>query len=107
MTYDYTITLGATAVQLSASVPVTTSTTTARWVSLQADPGNAGVIYVGGNNHGVAVASTSFGMSIPIPASTVPAAPLILDFSPAQSVDLSQFWVKGTTNDVLHVFVIL
>ena len=111
MTFDYTITFSTTSVQLSAAIPAyyrkAYNNASARWVSLQCDPANTHVVYVGGNNHGIDVSSSSYGIILPLPPSNVPAAPLIINFSPAQSLDLSQFWVNGTNGEKLHVFVVL
>lgn len=107
MTYDYTLTLGSSAVQLSTVLQGNTqATTTARWISLQGQADNTGEIYIGGNNHGSDTSSTSYGFALPIPVPNVSDRPFVIDFAPAQSLDLTQFWVKGTADDVLHIFVI-
>lgn len=106
MTFDYTLTFGSSAVQLSTVVVPGQNTTSAKFVSLQPDSANSGVIYVGGNNHGASVSSSSYGFRLEIPVSTVPPAPFIIELAP-QTIDLSQFWVKGTSSDKLHIFMLL
>lgn len=103
MTLDYTLTFGSSAVQLSSLI-LPGQETTCRAILLQADPGNSGLIYVGGSNHGAAVGSSSYGFSIPIPVTNVPAAPIQIELA-QQSIELADFWVKGTSSDKLHVFL--
>lgn len=105
MTADYTLTFGAAAVQLSSVFTnAETPLPSARFCSLQPDGGNSNVIYVGGNNHGIGVASTSYGFRLEAPVSTVPPAPFIVEVSQG-CIDLSEFWVKGTNGEKLHIFV--
>lgn len=106
MTFDYTLTIGATTARLSSALTTGQIPTNARYLLLQAGASNAGPIYIGGNNHGAAVSSSSFGFSIPKPVTSVPAAPIQISLAPAQSIDLSGFWISGTENDILHIFLL-
>lgn len=105
MIADYSITI-AGVTQLSGVIPAGTSPTSYKLITLQADPSNSGIIYVGGANHGADVSSSQYGLSIPVPVTSIPAAPIVLPIAPAQGIDLAQLWIAGTDDDILHVLVI-
>lgn len=76
-----------------------------RTITLEANSANTSRVFVGGRN--TTVASTSYAFSIPIPVSSVPAAPLILESSAGKALYLGQFAVIGAaTNDILRIGVI-
>jgi hypothetical protein len=72
----------------------------ARMLSFQAHTANAGAVFIGGNS---SVTSSSWGWFIPIPSTSVPAPPLLLDAE--GSVKLTDFWISGTAGDVLHLMI--
>lgn len=74
---------------------------TFRTISFQGDPANANPIYVGGEN--ATVSSSSWGWLIPAAVAGVASPPLIYDIGPPAK--LTDFFVLGTANQILHILV--
>lgn len=75
-----------------------------KFLAMQADGANTGLIYVGGSQS-TAPTSSSYGFRIEIPASSIPVAPSIFEF-PTGSISLADFNVLGTSNDKLHLLIV-
>lgn len=96
--------LTAATAATGTSVAAQTANRPLRTLHLQAGVGNAGVIYVGDDDQ---VSSSDYGVSIPIPVTSIPAAPFTVgDYSGEGPLKLQDFFVKGTANDVLHVLTV-
>ena len=65
-------------------------------ITLQAGSANAAVVRVGGNS---GVAAGDYGIVIPIPTATVPAAPIVLQ----GHLRPSMVWVIGANTEKLHM----
>lgn len=78
-------------------------TASLRQISIQADPANAAVVYLGGEGVND-VSNTDFGVIIPIPVSTVPAAPFVLEFEDG-GIELGDYYVKGANGEKLHLLI--
>lgn len=65
-------------------------------ITIQAAPANANPAYIGGD---AGVLSTDYGIFVPIPATSVPAAPIVL----RGHLRPSMIWVIGTNTQKLHV----
>lgn len=72
-------------------------------ITIQQDAGNTHVTYLGGG--GQTVTSSSYGIILPAPASSVPAAPLLYPEQGGVVMRLGDFTVLGTANEVLHLFL--
>lgn len=99
----YTLTLSGAVQRLSSVLQAGVPVTPARFLSLQADPGNTHVVYVGGYPH--LLSSTAYGWRIEVPATSIPPAPSIIELG-ASIVDLDDLQVLGTVSEVLHIFVL-
>lgn len=95
-----TLTGGVTPNQLA--LPSVDIAVPLREIAIQADPANAGVMYIGGPN----VTSTNYGVIVPIPVSSIPSAPFVLGEFDDGSVSLGAFYVLGTANDKVHILVL-
>lgn len=102
----YVITTSGSAQRLS-SVIVTTPTAdipsmekSYSYISIQAGAANAAAAYVGGFNQ--LLSSSVYGIIIPIPVSTVPAAPLVFQAS-SPSLRFSQIQVLGANAETLKI----
>jgi hypothetical protein len=74
------------------------------YIALQADPAAAAAIFVGEEG----VTTTDYGVRIPIPATSVPAAPFAIGPSAGEApVKLSSIYVVGTAADKLHVLFVV
>ena len=104
MTADYTLTFGASSVQLSSVLVTGTREVSAKFLALQPDGGNANPIYIGGANHREAVSSTAYGFRLEKATATVPPAPFIIELSNGL-IDLQEYWVNGTNGEKLHLFL--
>lgn len=106
MIRDYTLTLDGTVQQLNDVLPANEGDSL-KYVALQADAGNSGVIYVGSSERGFegALSSTKYGWRIEIPVSNIPSAPDIIEVS-QNSFSLAELSVIGTLNDILHIMVL-
>ncbi len=72
-------------------------------LSIQSAPANSGVVYIGGGAQ--TVSSSSYGIIIPIPATTVPAPPLIYPSQAGVVMRLNDVTVLGTANDIIHLLL--
>jgi len=100
MVTHFVLTLSGSA-QILSTATSTTKIGLLKQLILQADGGNANLIYVGGTGAAVAaVSSTAYGFRIEIPVSTVPAAPTILE---AINTSLADWQVIGTSTQKLHI----
>ena len=68
------------------------------WLSIQAEAGNVAVVYVGFSPS--VLSSSNYAHIIPIPVTSIPAAPLIIA-APITSLD--QVQVLGATDDAVTV----
>lgn len=64
---------------------------------IQAGAANTGVVYIGGP----AVSASVYMFSIPIPITSIPAAPFVLDLS-NRITRPSHWYVIGTSGDTVH-----
>lgn len=69
------------------------------FVTLQLAADASGACFVGD----VDVSATSWGQRIPVPVSSIPAPPLYLEAGYGAAIKLSDVYVFGTANDVLHI----
>jgi len=107
MVNHFTVTIAASATpqRLSTGLSAVVGTPKAgdllRYLSLQAGGGNAGIIYVGGNQR--TVSSTDYGFRIEIPPATIPGVPIEISLG---VVSLDDFFVVGTINDTIKILAI-
>lgn len=94
----FDLTLTGAAQQLSDLLPAGRMPSL-RALILQADPANAGPVYLGD----ASVSSSSYAVRIPIPVAGIPAAPFILGEFESGPMKLQNFWVLGDVDEVLHV----
>jgi len=75
-----------------------------RYLSIQADPANTAVVYLGSRVGGVdtTLSASNFWQIIPIPVSSIPAAPIIFEFS-QNIMSLNDFEVLGTSTEIIHI----
>jgi hypothetical protein len=106
MIRDFTLTLDGTVQVLSDVLPPRIGDSL-KYIALQADANNSGVIYVGSTERGDegAVSSTAYGWRIEIPVAGIPSAPDIIEVS-QNSFSLSELSVIGTSDDILHIMVL-
>lgn len=107
MVKHYVLTLATGAQRLSAVLGNTNASgatiePVARWnsIKVQADTGATGAIYLGG--YGTTLSTTVWGVFIPIPTSSVPAAPI--DLGPGLLDDWTA--VSAAATDKLHITVV-
>ena len=106
MVLHYTLTLDGNVQRLSSVLPGATADKVAQeqswsYLSIQADPANTHVAYVGG--YPTLVSSTDYGWIIPLPPSNIPAAPFAVH--DVGAIRLSEFTVIGTNTEKLHIFL--
>lgn len=107
-TFDLTLTPGTISTTLQSLVPSTIMHFgICKQIFLQADPSNSGVIKVkGANSYPATTATTAYGIQIPIPDSSVPAAPLPFEGNTGLT-SLGEIKVRAAnTTDIVHVFCI-
>src|SRR5689334_3201423 len=100
------LTLSGAAQQLSAAVftggvPLDTL----KKITLQPDPANTHVIYIGATDDGP-VSSSSYGFRLEVPPSNVPAVPFMME-SDGGTVDLERFEAIGTEGEKLRILVVI
>lgn len=103
MVKHYALTLNGSEQLLSSVVPAGEEDRPILFLSLQAKGANSGLIYYGGS--GQTVSSSVYMGRIEIPASTIPSAPTIFEFSTTVT-NLKQWKVLGTNNDVLLIGIL-
>ncbi len=108
MTWGFIVTFGTPAVQLSTALAALAGTganvpSAVRWLSLQPDGSNSNPTYIGGNNTAVNTSSSNAGFRLEKATSTVPPAPWVMEMSVA-AIDLSEFWIIGTSGEKLWIF---
>lgn len=107
MVQHYVLTLNGSVQRLSSVLPGATADQVAQektwsFLSLQADSANTHVVYVGG--YPQVVSSSAFGFVVPIPVTSIPAAPIPIQ--PGQpSLRLSEWQVLGTNGEKLVLCV--
>lgn len=95
-------TFGASAERLSADMAATYNDPPIRQIGIQADAANANAFFIGDAN----VTSSLYAVRIPAPVSSLPVGPMIIDFPVGSVVKLSDIWVKGTSTEILHGWVV-
>lgn len=100
--YHRTITIAVTTGFTLASV-ITGIGDVIRYISIQADPGNANVMYVGGKDS--TLSSTDYGWIIPIPVTSIPALPLPIA-PPVGCFGLGDIQLLGTTTQKAHLIIV-
>lgn len=107
--FNLTLT-GAPQNLLTAATPATGTSVAAqtanrplRAIHLQAAGANSGAIFVGDDAQ---VSSTDYGVRIPVPATSVPAAPFSFGDFESGPLKLQDVWVIGTGDDVLHILTV-
>jgi hypothetical protein len=100
---DYTLTLTGSAQALSTATSA--SAATVRTVTIQQDPANTHVAYVGASS---ALTSAAWGVRLPAPVAGEPAAPFMLGDTQSQHghFKLSDVYVLGTAAEKLHLLVV-
>lgn len=73
-----------------------------RTVQLQPDGANGNPIFVGGSSP---VSSSNYGFRLEAATATIPPAPYVLGEHDEGPHKLSNWFVIGTANQVLHIFV--
>lgn len=102
MVYHFTLTLTASAQQLSTAAG-TTKVGPLKQLILQADGANANPVYVGGyglNAELAAVSSSAYGFRIEKATTGIPPAPTVIE---AVNTSLGDWQVIGTNAEKLHV----
>lgn len=100
MIRHHTLTMTGSAQQLSAAIadalplPI-------RTISLQPYAANAAVAYVGGPG----VSSTSYGVRLEIPVTSIPPAPFVLGEFQTGWVKLEDLYVNGANGEKLSILV--
>ena len=99
-----TLTLTGTAQALSAAYPSVPTRIPLRSLSLQGGEANTGAAYIGG----AGVTTTAWGVRIPVPVTSEPAAPFILPPEMANGeVYLDELYAVGAVpGDTLHLLVV-
>ena len=108
MTSHYVLTLNGAAQRLTTALGIAEDVAvSAIW--FQPNAANNGIIYIGTTS---SVSSSSYGVRLEIPVSTIPSAP----FNPGEftrlpnrftsPLRLGDFWVLGTSSDKLHLLVL-
>lgn len=105
--YNLTITAAARrlsdALTIPPGAPLAAMDVPLRAITLQGNTDSA-AMHIGGDN---TVSATVWGVRIPAAAGGIPAAPITFGpFSNSGPIKLSDFWVFGTANDILHISVI-
>jgi hypothetical protein len=72
-------------------------------LTIQADPANTHVVYVGGGAQ--TISSSSYGWIIPLPPSNIPVPPFLYPCQGGVSMRLNDFSVLGTNNEVIHLLL--
>jgi len=104
-TQHYTVAVGTLSTTVQALIGATTNVGICKQIYLQADPGNAGTIMLGGIN--TTVATTNWGIILPIPSTTVgPAAPLPFEASSGLISPGAIALRAANTTDKVHIFLI-
>ena len=70
MVEHYTLTLNGSAQLLSSVLPAGVAPLQAHFLSIQADPANSHVVYIGG--YPQTLSSTDYGFRIEVPVSSIP-----------------------------------
>ncbi len=106
MVRDYTLTLDANVQNLRTVLPVNEGDLI-KYLSIQADAGNSGIVFVGSTERGTegALSSSKYMWRIEIPVSSIPTAPDLIEMS-QNSFSLAEWSVIGTNNDIIHIGVI-
>lgn len=103
---DYSLTLDGTVQNLSDVLPVNEGDLL-KFVAIQADAGNSGVVFVGSTERGTEgiLSTTKYGFRIEIPVSSIPSAPDIIELSNS-SYSLNELSVIGTNLDIIHIMAV-
>lgn len=91
-----TVTLTGAAQQL---VLLAGGKTPLRSISIQADPANAAVVKIGDSR----ITSSDYAIILPIPTSSVPAAPFIVGDIENGALYLEDLYVLGAVNEKIHL----
>lgn len=78
---------------------------TVRAVTLQAGVANSNPIYVT-TDPTITLSSTDYDIRIPVPVSSIPAAPLMLGDQVVDTLDTAQIRILGTNTEKVHVLVL-
>lgn len=101
MVAHFTVTLTGSAQRLGAGLNFSN---VLAFLSIQMDPANTHVAYVGGNQ--ATLSSSDYGYRLEIPPSSIPYAPSILEFSGGR-ISMDDFFVLGTNGEKLHILAIV
>ena len=96
-----TLTLTGSAQALTTALAAGIEDVPVKQIGLQADSANANVVYFGDSAVG-----TPYAVNIPVPVTSVPHGPLILDFPVGANVRLSELYVKGTNTQKVHGWIV-
>ena len=109
----FNLTLDGTVQRLSNALPDNTvggaDDEALRVISLQPEGGNADPIFVGGGRKaaaGASLSSTDYGFRLEAATATIPPAPFILGEFETGPIRLSEFYVLGTADEILHIAVL-
>lgn len=96
-----TLTLNGNAQVLTGALAADVGDPPIKQIGLQADAANANVIYFGDSALG-----TPFAVNIPVPVTSVPHGPLVIDVPKDAVVRLSELYVKGTNTQKVHGWIV-
>jgi len=103
--YHYVLTLNGSAQDLNTLLSNTNDDQLVSSISFQPAAANAGAVFIGGSN--TTVSATSYAVRLPVPDSSVPSAPYMIDAYRGGGLSLTDFSVIGTNNDKLHVGIVV
>lgn len=97
------VTLSGSAQVLTGGISGTYNDPPIKQIGIQADSANTHVVRVGDSS----LTDSLFLTEIPVPPSSIPYGPLIIDFPKDSVVRLSELYVKGTDTEKIHGWVVV
>ena len=99
---QYVLDLDGTAQRLSTALGLTDPSPSLRHISLQPGAAGGNPIYLGDAD----VSATDYAVRLAAPAGAVPPAPYIIEGYDSGPFRLSDFYVIGTEQEILHIGVV-
>lgn len=103
--YHYTFSVTSAATSLSTLLSNTNDDQQVINISFQAAAANSNPVYIGGSN--TTVSTTNFAIRIPVPVSSVPAGPFVIDAYRGGCLSLRDFKVVGTDGEKLQIGIVV
>jgi hypothetical protein len=97
------LTLTGSAQRLSSFAAI--GTKTVRAITFQAGVSNGAPIYIT-TDATITLSATDYDVRLPVPVTSIPAAPFMCGDQVVDTLSTAQFWVLGTNNEKLHVMVL-